>query len=186
MRDAPKDGELLPQGPVIISPDGLLPSLYREVIRRRPHDFKIGCLQDIRALFPADWHPFYAGFGNRASDEISYAAVGVPPGKIFTINPRGEVLCEASKLARSYTLAGINELVDEIFPALRDGPRPAEGAAGSAGPLGEREEFNDRAFWGSTALWAGLVDAEDLDAAPAGAASAARQPASEAKRVAMH
>lgn len=35
----------MPVGPVIISPHGLLPSLYREMILRRPHEFKIGCLQ---------------------------------------------------------------------------------------------------------------------------------------------
>jgi phosphatidate phosphatase LPIN len=40
-----QDGETLPDGPVVISPDGLFPSLYREVIRRTPHEFKIGCLQ---------------------------------------------------------------------------------------------------------------------------------------------
>jgi hypothetical protein len=32
-----------PAGPVIISPDGLLPSLYRELVLRRPHEFKIRC-----------------------------------------------------------------------------------------------------------------------------------------------
>jgi phosphatidate phosphatase PAH1 len=39
---------------------------------RRPHEFKIACLQDIRALFPQEWNPFYAGFGNRDTDEVSY------------------------------------------------------------------------------------------------------------------
>ena len=28
-------------GPVITSPDGLFPSLYRELVLRRPHEFKI-------------------------------------------------------------------------------------------------------------------------------------------------
>lgn len=140
-----------PAGPVIISPDGLLPSLYRELVLRRPHEFKIRfvpdlelvtllrgacccpdhaacatmgmpsaglpsavstvaakhpiahgrwratykqqslpnrCLEDIRALFPPEWQPFYAGFGNRDTDEISYLAVGVPAAKIFIINNR--------------------------------------------------------------------------------------------------
>lgn len=49
----------------------LLP-FSREIVVRRPHEFKIACLQDIRALFPADWNPFYAGFGNRDTDEVSY------------------------------------------------------------------------------------------------------------------
>jgi phosphatidate phosphatase LPIN len=42
-----QDGKVLPNGPVVISPDGLFPSLYREVIRRAPHEFKIACLEVI-------------------------------------------------------------------------------------------------------------------------------------------
>ncbi|XP_027353930.1 phosphatidate phosphatase PAH1-like isoform X2 [Abrus precatorius] len=83
-----QDGKVLPDGPVVISPDGLFPSLYREVIRRVPHEFKIACLEDIKALFPSDCNPFYAGFGNRDTDEISYLKVGIPKGKIFIINPK--------------------------------------------------------------------------------------------------
>lgn len=59
-------------------------------VLRRPHEFKIRCLQDIRALFPPEWNPFYAGFGNRDTDEISYLTVGVPASKCFIINPQGE------------------------------------------------------------------------------------------------
>ena len=81
----------MPLGPVIISPDGILPSLYREMVLRRPHEFKIATLQDIRSLFPSNWNPFYAGFGNRNTDEISYKAVGVPVSRIFIINPKGEL-----------------------------------------------------------------------------------------------
>lgn len=44
--------------------------------------------QEIRALFPSDCNPFYAGFGNRDTDELSYLKVGIPRGKIFTINPK--------------------------------------------------------------------------------------------------
>ncbi|XP_010253379.1 PREDICTED: phosphatidate phosphatase PAH1-like isoform X2 [Nelumbo nucifera] len=83
-----QDGKALPNGPVVISPDGLFPSLYREVIRRAPHEFKIACLEDIKALFPSDYNPFYAGFGNRDTDELSYRKIGIPKGKIFIINPK--------------------------------------------------------------------------------------------------
>ncbi|XP_021749493.1 phosphatidate phosphatase PAH1-like isoform X2 [Chenopodium quinoa] len=34
-----QDGKTLPNGPVVISPNGLFPSLFREVIRRAPHEF---------------------------------------------------------------------------------------------------------------------------------------------------
>lgn len=30
-------------------------------VLRRPHEFKIRALEDIRALFPEDWNPFFAG-----------------------------------------------------------------------------------------------------------------------------
>ena len=72
-------GDRLPAGPVLMSPDGLVPSLYRELILRRPHEFKIRCLEDVRALFPPGASPFHAGFGNRDTDEVSYLAVGIPP-----------------------------------------------------------------------------------------------------------
>jgi len=37
----------------------------REVIERRPEEFKIHCLKQIRAIFPGDFSPLHAGFGNR-------------------------------------------------------------------------------------------------------------------------
>lgn len=38
---------------------------YREVIEKKPEEFKISCLKDIQALFPANSKPFYAGYGNK-------------------------------------------------------------------------------------------------------------------------
>ncbi|CAI5477496.1 unnamed protein product [Closterium sp. Yama58-4] len=123
-----QDGEFsLPEGPVVISPDGLFPSLYREVIRRAPHEFKIACLSDIRALFPAEVNPFYAGFGNRDTDAVSYEAMGIARGKIFTINPKGEVTVNKVLSAKSYV--SLHDLVHDIFPAFAlttpQGPEPS-------------------------------------------------------------
>ncbi|KAL5203467.1 hypothetical protein ABZP36_014419 [Zizania latifolia] len=109
-----QDGKVLPNGPVVISPDGLFPSLYREVIRRAPHEFKIACLEDIKALFPSDYNPFYAGFGNRDTDELSYKKMGIPKGKIFIINPKGEVAINSSVDVKSYT--SLHTLVHDMFP----------------------------------------------------------------------
>ena len=39
----------------------------REVIEKKPEDFKIPCLRNIRKLFPSENEPFYAGFGNRTN-----------------------------------------------------------------------------------------------------------------------
>ncbi|CAD7699739.1 unnamed protein product [Ostreobium quekettii] len=126
----------MPVGPVIISPHGLLPSLYREMILRRPQDFKIGCLQDVRALFPEDWNPFYAGFGNRPTDVISYEMAGIPESRIFTINPKGSIV-RASSVVQSSTWASLysnSELVDEVFPPIQDSGL-------------QREEYSDHNHW---------------------------------------
>jgi phosphatidate phosphatase LPIN len=125
-----QDGETLPDGPVVISPDGLFPSLYREVIRRTPHEFKIGCLQDIRSLFPEGCNPFYAGFGNRDTDEISYLKVGIPKGKIFIINPKGEVAVNNRVHVKTYT--SLHKLVNDMFPAQTSM---------------EQEDYNSWNFW---------------------------------------
>lgn len=128
-----QDGKVLPDGPVVISPDGLFPSLYREVIRRVPHEFKIACLEGIKALFPSDCNPFYAGFGNRDTDEISYLKVGIPIGKIFIINPKGEIVVNRSLDTKSYT--SLHALVNGMFP-------PTNSTNSS-----EQEDFNTWNYW---------------------------------------
>ncbi|XP_008805259.2 phosphatidate phosphatase PAH2-like isoform X1 [Phoenix dactylifera] len=125
-----QDGKVLPDGPVVISPDGLFPSLYREVIRRAPHEFKISCLEEIRALFPPDCNPFYAGFGNRDTDEISYLKVGIPVGKIFIINPKGKVTVNRRVDTKSYT--SLHALVNGMFPPMSSA---------------EQEDYNSWNYW---------------------------------------
>jgi phosphatidate phosphatase LPIN len=90
------------------------------MILRRPHEFKIACLEDIRALFPPEWNPFYAGFGNRDTDTVSYKEVGVPPARTFIINPKGQISKGSSAVQSSTwsSLSAINQLVDEVFPAV--------------------------------------------------------------------
>jgi len=82
-------GWRLPDGPCLCAPDRLLTAFHREVIQRKPQEFKIAVLQDVVTLF--DHSPFYAGFGNRITDAISYKAVNVPVQRIFTINPQGDI-----------------------------------------------------------------------------------------------
>lgn len=42
----------------------------REVIAKKPEDFKIECLKNIVSLFP-NQNPFYAGFGNRTNVRLN-------------------------------------------------------------------------------------------------------------------
>jgi phosphatidate phosphatase LPIN len=127
----------LPEGPVILSPDRTMAALHREVIMRKPEVFKMACLRDIQSLFgQRDETPFYAGFGNRITDALSYRSVGVPSSKIFTINSNSEVHMELLELA-GYKSSYVNivDLVDHFFPPV------------STDRLQGQQTFTDVNFW---------------------------------------
>ena len=106
----------LPRGPLLMSPDGLFSSFKREVIDKEPHLLKISVLKEVRAIFPADYSPFYAGFGNRDNDSTAYQTVGIETGRIFIVNNNGEVTQLNNSMKKSYSL--INNLVHDIFPFI--------------------------------------------------------------------
>jgi phosphatidate phosphatase LPIN len=108
----------LPPGPVFMSPDRLIHALNREVVERKPEEFKIGCLESLKSIYPSDFNPFSAGFGNRPSDIHSYLAVGIPELRIFSVNPLGTVTTANVTYKKSYTDLGA--LVHDMFPAKRD------------------------------------------------------------------
>jgi len=112
----------LPIGPVLLSPDRLVKALKREVIQRRPQEFKISCLKDIKRLFGESDdgipRPFYAGFGNRITDAMSYRSVDVPSSRIFTIDPSGDVKLELLANFKT-TYVKLNETVDQVFPPTK-------------------------------------------------------------------
>ncbi|XP_049445690.1 phosphatidate phosphatase LPIN1-like isoform X2 [Epinephelus fuscoguttatus] len=108
-------GTMLPMGPVLLSPSSLFSALHREVIEKKPEKFKVECLNDIKNLFYPNTQPFYAAFGNRPTDVYSYKEVGVPLNRIFTVNPKGELVQEHAKTnISSYVRLG--EVVDHVFP----------------------------------------------------------------------
>jgi len=140
------DSTTLPKGPVFTSPDRLFQSFNREVIRRQPHEFKIACLKDILSVFPEGSHPFYAGFGNRDTDALAYRTVGVPNGKIFTINPTGDIRL-LDKISYRKTYRVLNDMVHEMFPPLEK--------------IHVHEDWNDWNFWKTPEPT--LEDLEDLN-----------------------
>ncbi|KAF7846481.1 hypothetical protein BT93_L4255 [Corymbia citriodora subsp. variegata] len=144
-----QEGYTLPKGPVIMSPDRTYAALRREVYLRKPEVFKMACLRDILALFPGRTNPFYAGFGNRLTDALSYRTVNIPSSRIFTINSTGEVLLDLSSM-RTYkrTYLGIREVVDHSFPPVNMLSK------------GGNEEYNDFRYWRNN------IDAELDDFVP--------------------
>ncbi|KDN51985.1 LNS2-domain-containing protein [Tilletiaria anomala UBC 951] len=63
--------------------------------------------------------PFYAGFGNRITDALSYRSVNIPSSRIFTIDTNGEVKMELLEMA-GYKSSYIHmtDLVDQMFPPI--------------------------------------------------------------------
>jgi phosphatidate phosphatase LPIN len=123
-----QDGYRLPKGAVIMSPDRTYAALRREVYLRKPEVFKMGCLRDIMSLFQepqaeGEEHklrtPFYAGFGNRLTDALSYRSVSIPPTRIFTINSNAEVSLNLLTLKTYKTsYVTMREIVDHYFPPI--------------------------------------------------------------------
>jgi len=114
-----QDGYRLPKGPTIMSPDRTLAALRREVYLRKPEVFKMACLRDILGLFNGKENPFYAGFGNRLTDALSYRSVNIPSSRIFTINSNAEVsldLLSLNQYKSSYVT--MRELLDHFFPPV--------------------------------------------------------------------
>ncbi len=114
-----QEGFKLPKGPVIMSPDRTFSALKREVYLRKPEVFKMACLRDILNLFSHKRTPFYAGFGNRLTDALSYRSVNIPSSRIFTINSNAEVsldLLTLNKYKSSYVT--MREVVDHFFPPV--------------------------------------------------------------------
>ncbi|XP_077420289.1 phosphatidate phosphatase LPIN1 isoform X4 [Vanacampus margaritifer] len=130
-------GTMLPMGPVMLSPSSLFSALHREVIEKKPEKFKIECLSDIKHLFYPNTEPFYAAFGNRATDVYSYKEVGVPLNRIFTVNPKGELIQEHAKTNIS-SYGRLCEMVDHVFPVLLQ----KEGA-----DFPRSDTFNECDYW---------------------------------------
>ncbi|XP_063616854.1 phosphatidate phosphatase LPIN2 isoform X3 [Cydia splendana] len=121
----------LPDGPLLLNPTSLLRAFHREVIEKKPEEFKIQCLADIKALFPQGSNPFYAGYGNRVNDVCAYQAVGIPIVRIFTINYKGELKHELTQTFQS-TYSHMSVLVDQVFPPSLCEPS---------------DEFSQTVFW---------------------------------------
>jgi phosphatidate phosphatase LPIN len=134
-----QEGWKLPRGPVIMSPDRTIAALRREIYLRKPEVFKMACLRDILNLFPGKTNAFYAGFGNRFTDALSYRSVNIPSARIFTIDTNGKVsldLLTLNKYRSSYVT--MRELVDHFFPPISTLVR--EGG----------EDYTDFTYWRDT------------------------------------
>lgn len=112
--------------------------------------------------------PFYAGFGNRITDAISYRSVGVPSSRIFTINPEGDVRMELLELAGfKSSYVSIVELVDQFFPPVevsqgKDKSKATDGSM-EMSMSNAKNKYTDFNYWRSLDIDMSLISDESDD-----------------------
>jgi phosphatidate phosphatase LPIN len=110
----------------------------------------MACLRDIKNLFAPNKTPFYAGFGNRLTDALSYRSVSIPSNRIFTINSYAEVSLDLLSLNKlRYSYVNMREVVDHYFPPV------------NTLVTGGGEEYTDFTYWRDPVLE--LEDFSDSD-----------------------
>lgn len=104
----------LPPGPVFLFPGRLLSAIYREVILG-PEEFKISTISEIKEILGDG--ELFAGFGNKESDRLAYEMCDIDTGRIFIVNPHGEVLTGKGIVRLSHRT--LYEVSDGVFPPFR-------------------------------------------------------------------
>eukprot|EP01065_Artemidia_motanka_P044517 TRINITY_DN6358_c0_g1_i1.p1 TRINITY_DN6358_c0_g1~~TRINITY_DN6358_c0_g1_i1.p1 ORF type:complete len:721 (+),score=195.72 TRINITY_DN6358_c0_g1_i1:175-2337(+) len=127
-----QDSQKLPLGPVLMAPDRIASAVAREMVTRTPHVFKSEMLLKVKAAFPADIEPFYAGFGNRINDAWAYQHVGIRDHKVFIIDTYSQIHV-LDKRVRLSTYGSLDALADQAFPPCVKKAAP--------------QEFNSFLFW---------------------------------------
>ena len=84
-----QDKYSLPKGPLLLNPNDLLSCFVSEVYYKNSNEFKISSLNNLKSLFKEN--PFYAGFGNKITDLITYRTIGIDDNLIFIIDQNGFV-----------------------------------------------------------------------------------------------
>jgi len=105
----------LPQGPVILFPGRVLSAIYSEVILG-PEEYKIAVISEIKQLLGRG--DVFSGFGNKESDRISYEMCEIDPGRIFIVNPLGEITTGKNGLVK-LSHRRLCEIAEGVFPPVR-------------------------------------------------------------------
>jgi len=86
--------------------------------------------------------PFYAGFGNRETDAVSYTEVNIPAGKIFIVDPSGNLSHYEQLRFYNKTYKSLAEIVDMVFTPCGNNRQLVEEHTEQT-----REEYNDFNYW---------------------------------------
>ncbi|VDK70151.1 unnamed protein product [Litomosoides sigmodontis] len=168
LQSVAQNAKFLPDGPLLLSPTSVLIAFRREVIDRRPEEFKIAALTDLKECFPVK-RPFYAGFGNRETDVVSYRAVDIPPDRILIIDKRGRVRRADSIGFETSFISLAMDTVDYMFPPLirrrsdRQKPSTSKNSFLLTPSFYKARSYSDFTHWQSKAGCAVRLDDNTLE-----------------------
>ena len=113
-----QNGKKLPNGPIIMDPDGAFSSFKKGIIQKQQYLIKILSLLEIKNLFGNEDNNqhFYAGFGNKETDAIAYRYLGIPMKNIFIINTSSNIVQLGEKEKTTYPK--LIESCEEYFPKI--------------------------------------------------------------------
>ena len=158
-------------------------------MKGNPEKFKIACLKDLLTLFNPGFsfeddvylssdnidttastnakeipNPFFAGFGNKSTDALSYLMVGIPPQRIFIVNPKGLLTVEPLGDHYESSYEQLLPLVDSIFPPLtQNQERKTVGEKQfSQQSTGSEEPYNDFWYWRRPTSLAPLLEGSNV------------------------
>ena len=111
-----KDEIKLPDGPIIMDPDGIFSSFKKGIVQKQQYLIKILSLLEIKTLFGKniDEDNFYAGFGNKETDAIAYRYLNIPMKNIFIIDTSSGIVQLGEKKKTTYP--ELIESLDNFFP----------------------------------------------------------------------
>lgn len=110
-----QDGQKLPPGPVLLSTEGMLRSIARE-ISNYSQVYKVNTLKAVKAAYPSGCEVFYAGFGNRSGDAVAYKEMGIPADRIFILKSKKKKNSDECAVISHFN--EVMEALDKVFPQL--------------------------------------------------------------------
>jgi len=115
------EGFSLPPGPILFSPTTILCGFITEVVTKTPDLQKTQTVLQLWELFRKGEgsvisNTIVAGYGNKDTDTKAYINAGMDRGRVYLVNPKGELRNEETGLVSSYSDQVLQ--LDTLYPNI--------------------------------------------------------------------
>ncbi|CAN0267702.1 unnamed protein product, partial [Ectocarpus sp. 13 AM-2016] len=154
-----QEGKKLPLGPLQCCLEKVSGVLWRELVSKNMHDYKITALLDLARPFREAGRTFgeavfAAGIGNRVHDAVAYRAAGIPKDFIFLIDTESNLRVwdgDASKMGGSRANSPISptkkkKLPDQQHQEEEEGEGEGKSPKTNTSTDSRRKRFSKRLF----------------------------------------